>query len=78
MTNHARVRGPATDSLQGIRALAMMSVLLLAGCRRSVVTNAYVGLLETDGFGHYLHVVKSGIAGGEKSCSTPPGQSGPT
>ena len=47
-----------TDSLQGIRDLAMMSVFFLTGCRVSAVTGACVGHLETDGVDHYLHVTE--------------------
>ncbi len=42
-----------TDTLQGIRDLAMMSVFFLTGCRVSAVTGACVGHLETDGVEHY-------------------------
>jgi integrase len=47
-----------TDTLQGIRDLALMSVFFLTGCRVSAVTNACVGHLETDGVEHYLHVTE--------------------
>ncbi len=47
-----------TDTLQGIRDLAMMSVFFLTGCRVSAVTHACVGHLETDGVEHYLHVTE--------------------
>ncbi len=47
-----------TDTLQGLRDLAMMSVFFLTGCRVSAVTNACVGHLETDGVEHYLHVTE--------------------
>ena len=47
-----------TDSLQGMRDLAMMSVFFLTGCRVSAVTGACVGHLETDGVDHYLHVTE--------------------
>ncbi len=47
-----------TDSLQGLRDLAMMSVFFLTGCRVSAVTGACVGHLETDGVDHYLHVTE--------------------
>ena len=47
-----------TDTLQGIRDLAMMSVFFLTGCRVSAVTGACVGHLETDGVDHYLHVTE--------------------
>ena len=41
-----------TDTLQGIRDLALMSVFFLTGCRVSAVTGACVGHLETDGVEH--------------------------
>jgi hypothetical protein len=47
-----------TDSLQGMRDLALMSVFFLTGCRVSAVTGACVGHLETDGVDHYLHVTE--------------------
>ena len=47
-----------TDTLQGIRDLALMSVFFLTGCRVSAVTGACVGHLETDGVEHYLHVTE--------------------
>jgi integrase/recombinase XerD len=47
-----------TDTLQGIRDLALMSVFFLTGCRVSAVTRACVGHLETDGVDHYLNVTE--------------------
>jgi len=47
-----------TDSLQGKRDLALMSVFFLTGCRVSAVIGACVGHLETDGVEHYLHVTE--------------------
>src|SRR4051812_45441235 len=47
-----------TDTLQGIRDLAMMSVFFLTGCRVSAVTGACVCHLETDGVEHFLHVTE--------------------
>jgi integrase len=47
-----------TDTLQGIRDLALMSVFFLTGCRVSAVTGACVGHLETDGVDHYLIVTE--------------------
>src|SRR4051812_5688243 len=47
-----------SDTLQGIRDLAMMSVFFLTGCRVSAVTGACVGHLETDGIEHFLHVTE--------------------
>jgi site-specific recombinase XerD len=47
-----------TDTVQGMRDLAMMSVFFLTGCRVSAVIGACVGHLETDGVEHYLHVTE--------------------
>ena len=47
-----------TDSLQGIRDLALMSVFFLTGCRVSAVTGACVGHMETNGVEHYLNVTE--------------------
>jgi site-specific recombinase XerD len=47
-----------TDTLPGIRDLALMSVFFLTGCRVSAVIGACVGHLETDGVEHYLHVTE--------------------
>ena len=47
-----------TDTLQGMRDLALMSVFFLTGCRVSAVVGACVGHLETDGVEHYLHVTE--------------------
>jgi integrase/recombinase XerD len=47
-----------TDTLQGGRDFALMSVFFLTGCRVSAVTGACVGHLETDGVEHYLHVTE--------------------
>ena len=47
-----------SDTLQGIRDLALMSVFFLTGCRVSAVTGACVGHLETDGVEHYLNVTE--------------------
>jgi integrase/recombinase XerD len=47
-----------TDSLQGKRDFALMSVFFLTGCRVSAVTGACVGHLETDGIDHYLNVTE--------------------
>jgi integrase/recombinase XerD len=46
------------DTLQGIRDLALMSVVFLTGCRVSAVIGSCVGHLETDGVEHYLHVTE--------------------
>ncbi|HMB03506.1 MAG TPA: site-specific integrase, partial [Isosphaeraceae bacterium] len=45
-----------TDTLQGMRDLALMSVFFITGCRVSAIVGASVGHLETDGVEHYLHV----------------------
>jgi site-specific recombinase XerD len=47
-----------TDTLQGKRDLALMSVFFLTGCRVSAVSSAYVGHLETDGVDYYLNVAE--------------------
>ena len=47
-----------SDTLQGIRDLALMSVFFLTGCRVSAMVAACVGHLETDGVEHYLHVTE--------------------
>jgi integrase len=47
-----------TDTLQGVRDLALMSVFFVTGCRVSAVVAACVGHLETDGVEHYLNVTE--------------------
>src|SRR6516162_1028884 len=47
-----------SDTLQGIRDLALMSVFFITGCRVSAVIGSCVGHLETDGVEHYLHVTE--------------------
>jgi integrase/recombinase XerD len=47
-----------TDTLQGLRDFAILSVFFLTGCRVSAVTSACVGHLEHDGVEHYLHVTE--------------------
>src|SRR5208337_157469 len=47
-----------TDTLQGMRDLALMSVFFITGCRVSAVTGVCVGHLETDGVEHYLNVTE--------------------
>src|SRR5580765_1441269 len=47
-----------TDTLQGMRDLAMMSVFFLTGCRVSAVTGACVGHLETDVVVNVLHATE--------------------
>jgi len=54
----ALLKAIPTDTLQGIRDLALMSVFFLTGCRVSAVTGACVGHLETDGVDHYLNVTE--------------------
>jgi site-specific recombinase XerD len=52
------LRAIPTDTLQGMRDLALMSVFFLTGCRVSAVVAACVGHLETDGVEHYLNVTE--------------------
>jgi len=52
----APLKAIPTDTLQGIRDLAMISVFLITGCRVAAITGACVGHLETDGVDHSLHV----------------------
>src|SRR5262249_3719962 len=47
-----------SDTLQGLRDLALMSVFFLTGCRVSAVVGACVGHLGTEGIEHYLHVTE--------------------
>src|SRR5512135_297711 len=47
-----------TETLQGIRDLALMSVFFITGCRVSAIVHACVGHLESDGVEHYLHVTE--------------------
>jgi site-specific recombinase XerD len=47
-----------TDTLQGIRDLALMNVFFITGCRVSAIVQACVGHLESDGVEHYLHVTE--------------------
>ena len=47
-----------SETLQGIRDLALMSAFFITGCRVSAVIGASVGHLETDGVEHYLHVTE--------------------
>ena len=47
-----------SDTLQGIRDLALMSVFFITGCRVSAIVHACVGHLESDGVEHYLHVTE--------------------
>jgi site-specific recombinase XerD len=54
----ALLKAIPTDTLQGMRDLAMMTVFFLTGCRVFAVTGACVGHLETDGIEHYLHVTE--------------------
>jgi integrase/recombinase XerD len=47
-----------TDTLQGLRDFALMSVFFMTGCRVSAIVAACVGHLETDGIEHYLNVTE--------------------
>ena len=47
-----------TDTLQGMRDFALLSVFFITGCRVSAVVGAWVSDLETDGVEHYLHVAE--------------------
>jgi site-specific recombinase XerD len=47
-----------TDTLQGLRDFALMSVFFMTGCRVSAIVAACVGHLETDGVEHYLNVTE--------------------
>ena len=47
-----------TETLQGIRDLALMNVFFITGCRVSAIVHACVGHLESDGVEHYLHVTE--------------------
>ena len=47
-----------SETLQGIRDLALMSVFFITGCRVSAIVHACVGHLESDGVEHYLHVTE--------------------
>jgi integrase/recombinase XerD len=47
-----------TDTLQGLRDFALISVFFITGCRVSAVVGACVGHLESDGVEHYLHVTE--------------------
>jgi integrase/recombinase XerD len=47
-----------TDTLQGLRDFALISVFFITGCRVSAIVAACVGHLETDGVEHYLNVTE--------------------
>jgi site-specific recombinase XerD len=47
-----------TDTLQGLRDFALISVYFITGCRASAIINTCVGHLETDGVEHYLNVTE--------------------
>jgi site-specific recombinase XerD len=47
-----------TDTLQGLRDVAMLSVFFITGCRVSAMAGACVGHLESDGVEHYLNVTE--------------------
>ena len=67
-----------TDTLQGMRDLALMSVFFLTGCRVSAVVAACVGHLETDGVEHYLNVTEKRNKKRRKILLTQPGRCWPT
>ena len=47
-----------TDTLQGLRDLAMLQTFFITGCRVSAIIGTCVGHLEFDGVEHYLHVTE--------------------
>jgi integrase len=47
-----------TDTRQGLRDFALISVFFITGCRVSAIVAACVGHLETDGVEHYLNVTE--------------------
>src|SRR4029434_5375481 len=47
-----------TDTMQGARHFALLSMFFISGCRLSAVLGARVGDLETYGVEHYLHVTE--------------------
>ncbi len=47
-----------TDTLQGIRDLALLQTYFITGCRVSALLTACVGHIEFDGVEHYLHVTE--------------------
>jgi integrase len=47
-----------TDTLQGLRDFALISVFFITGCRVSAIVGARVGDLEHDGVEHYLNVTE--------------------
>ncbi len=48
----------ATDTLRGLRDLALLQTYFITGCRVSAILTACVGHLEFDGAEHYLHVTE--------------------
>lgn len=59
LTEHQAVavlRAVPTDTLPGLRDLALLQTLFITGCRVSAICRACVGHLECDGAEHYLHV----------------------
>jgi site-specific recombinase XerD len=48
----------STDTLQGLRDFALISMFFITGCRVSAIVAACVGHLETDGVEHYLNVTE--------------------
>src|SRR5262249_49182679 len=55
-----------TDTLQGVRDFALISVFFITGCRVSAVVGARVGDLEHDGVEHYLHITEKRDKKGRK------------
>jgi len=47
-----------SDSIQGVRDLALLQTFFITGCRVSAICRARVGDLEFDGAEHYLHVTE--------------------
>lgn len=47
-----------TDTLQGLRDLAILETFFITGCRVSAIISACVGHIEFDGVEHYLHVTE--------------------
>lgn len=47
-----------TDTLQGVRDLALLQAFFITGCRVSAMVKACVGHMEFDGVEYYLHVTE--------------------
>ena len=54
----AMLQAIPTNTLQGIRDLAMLQTFFITGCRVSAIVGACVGHLEFDGVEHYLNVTE--------------------